>query len=60
VKGFGYLVSTISVLLLGAAAYQGASEEPLLLLCLIAGMVTSITGMWLRYFSYKRDEAKQA
>lgn len=56
-KGFGYLVSTISVLLLGAAAYKGASEEPLLLLCLVAGMATSIAGMWLRYYSYRRDEA---
>jgi hypothetical protein len=57
VKGFGYLVSTLSVLLLGAAAFKGASEEPLLLLCLITGMATSIVGMWLRYYSYKRDEA---
>ena len=56
-KGFGYVVSTVSVLLLGAAASKGASEEPLLLLCLIAGMATSIVGMWLRYFSYRRDEA---
>jgi len=57
VKGFGYLVSTLSVLLLGAAASKGASEEPLLLLCLIAGMATSIIGMWLRYYSYRRDDA---
>jgi hypothetical protein len=56
VKGFGYLVSTLSVLLLGAAASKGASEEPLLLLCLIAGMATSIAGMGLRYYSYRRDE----
>ena len=56
-KGFGYIVSTLSVLLLGAAASKGASKEPLLLLCLIAGMATSIIGMWLRYYSYKRDDA---
>jgi hypothetical protein len=60
VKGFGYLVSTLSVLLLGAGAFKGASQEPFLLLCLIAGMATSIVGMWLRYASYKRDEEKQA
>lgn len=59
-KGFGYLVSTFSVLLLGAAASRVASEDPRLLLCLIAGMATSIVGMWLRYFTYKRDEEKQA
>ncbi len=59
-KGFGYLVSTLSVLLLGAAAWKGASEEPLLLLYLLAGMATSIIGMWLRYFSYKREEDRKA
>jgi hypothetical protein len=57
VKGFGYLVSTLSVLLLGTAAWKGASEEPLLLMCLIAGMTTSIVGMWLRYYSYRRDDS---
>ena len=56
-KGFGYIVSTLSVLLLGAAASKGASKEPLLLLCLVAGMATSIIGMWLRYYSYRRDDA---
>jgi membrane protein DedA with SNARE-associated domain len=57
VKGLGYIVSTLSVLLLGAAASKGASKEPLLLACLIAGMATSIVGMWLRYYSYRRDDA---
>jgi hypothetical protein len=57
VKGFGYLISIVSVLLLGTAAWKGASKEPLLLLCLIAGMTTSIVGMALRYYSYRRDEA---
>jgi hypothetical protein len=57
VKGFGYLVSILSVLLLGTAAWKGASQEPLLLLCLIAGMATSVIGMALRYYSYRRDEA---
>lgn len=56
-KGFGYLVSIVSVLLLGAAAWKTASQEPLLLLCLVAGMATSILGMGLRYYSYRRDEA---
>ena len=55
-KGFGYLVSTLSVLLLGTAAVKGASEDPRLLVCLVAGMATSIVGMWLRYYSYRRDE----
>jgi uncharacterized membrane protein YccC len=57
VKGFGYLVSTLSVLFLGTAAAKGASEEPLLLICLLTGMATSIVGMGLRYYSYRRDDA---
>jgi hypothetical protein len=57
VKGFGYLISIMSVLLLGAGAFKGASQEPFLLLCLIAGMTTSIIGMGLRYWSYRRDDA---
>jgi hypothetical protein len=57
VKGFGYLVSILSVLLLGTAAWKTASQEPLLLLCLVAGMATSIVGMALRYYSYRRDKA---
>ena len=56
-KGFGYLVSILSVLLLGTAAWKTASQEPLLLLCLVAGMATSIVGMALRYYSYRRDKA---
>lgn len=55
-KGIGYLISILSVFLLGAAASKGASKEPLLLLCLIAGMATSIVGMALRYLSYRREK----
>ena len=54
-KGFGYLISIVSVLLLGAAAWRGASEDPVLLVCLIAGIATSIAGMGLRYWSYRRE-----
>ena len=56
-KGFGYLVSIVSVILLGSAAWKGASEDPVLRLCLLGGMATSVLGMALRYFSYRRDEA---
>ncbi|MEO7825529.1 MAG: hypothetical protein ABIR60_00165 [Allosphingosinicella sp.] len=55
-KSLGYLISILSVLLLGTAAFKGASKEPMLLVCLIAGMTTSIIGMALRYYSYRRDE----
>ena len=56
-KGLGYLVSIVSVFLLAAGSLKTASQEPVLLLCLIAGMATSIVGMILRYLSYRRDRA---
>jgi hypothetical protein len=58
IKTSGYLVSSVSVVLLGIAAYPGA-EKAGLLLALFAGMATSLAGMALRWFSYeveKRDE----
>jgi hypothetical protein len=57
-KTAGYLVSTTSVVLLAAAAWEGASKKPILLVCLIAGAVTSIAGMLLRWYSYKIDKEK--
>lgn len=54
-KGLGYLVSIVSVFLLAAGAFKSASQEPVLLVCLIAGMATSIAGMGLRYLSYRRE-----
>lgn len=55
-KGMGYLVSTLSVVLLGIVAWQGASENRLLMLCLVAGMATSILGMTLRWISHRIDQ----
>jgi hypothetical protein len=59
VKGFGYLVSIVSVFLLAAGSLKTASQEPLLLFCLIAGMATSIAGMALRYLSYRREQREK-
>ena len=58
-KGLGYLVSTISVLLLGIVAWKGAREEPLLLACLIAGMAASVAGMGLRWISHRLGEKEK-
>ena len=55
-KSLGYLVSTISVVLLGIVAWDKASEEPLLFTCLIGGMATSILGMSLRWISHRVDQ----
>ena len=64
-KGLGYLVSIVSVFLLGAIAWPKPGDpswhEPVL----VAGMVTSILGMAFRYKAHldqqkelKRTEAK--
>jgi hypothetical protein len=54
-KTGGYLISTLSVILLGIVAWKGASEHPLLLACLIGGMVSSAAGMCLRWLSYRHE-----
>ena len=54
-KGIGYLVSTLSVILLGIVAWDGASKDRMLLACLIAGMASSMTGMFLRWLSHEQD-----
>ena len=48
-KGLGYLVSMVSVLLLGAIAWPKPDAPGWHLPALIAGMATSILGMAFRY-----------
>lgn len=56
IKTSGYLVSTISVVLLGFVSLRAASEEPILSVCLIGGMLASALGMLLRWVSYQVQE----
>jgi hypothetical protein len=51
-KGFGYLVSMLSVFLLGAIAWPKESDPAWHMPALIAGMATSILGMGFRYKSH--------
>jgi hypothetical protein len=60
IKSSGYLVSTLSVALLGVVSWKSASKEPLLALCLFAGIATSICGMVLRWLSYAIEEKRKA
>jgi hypothetical protein len=57
-KTLGYLISTVSVLLLGIVSWKSASQNPLLLACLIGGMVSSIIGMVLRWSSYALEKKR--
>lgn len=64
-KAIGYLVSMVSVLLLGAIAWPKPGDPAWHLPVLLAGMATSIIGMGFRYKAHldeqreiKRAEAK--
>jgi hypothetical protein len=56
IKTLGYLISSLSVLLLGLVAWDGVKDKPLLQVCLVLGMATSITGMFCRWLSYQIKE----
>jgi hypothetical protein len=55
-KGAGYLTSTASVMLLGAASWKTASQSPAMLIFLILGMLLSVAGMLLRWRSHRMDQ----
>ncbi|MDX8520864.1 hypothetical protein [Mesorhizobium dulcispinae] len=62
-KGMGYSISTVSVMLLAIVSWGSASKSPLLVACLLGGAATSIVGMFCRWLSYeveKRQEERQA
>jgi hypothetical protein len=58
IKATGYLVSCVSVALLGVAAYPGA-EKAGLAPALFAGMATSVLGMALRWSSYEVEKRRK-
>ncbi len=55
-KALGYLVSILSVLLLGAIAWPTAGEPRWHMPVLIAGMGTSICGMGFRYMAHLQQQ----
>jgi biotin transporter BioY len=59
IKTCGYLVSTISVVLLAIVAWPNASKEPLLAAALLVGAAASVTGMGLRWLSYWIEERRK-
>ncbi|MDX8468877.1 hypothetical protein RFM26_24520 [Mesorhizobium sp. VK23B] len=62
-KGIGYSISTVSVMLLAIVSWGSASKSPLLIACLLGGATTSMIGMFCRWLSYeveKRQEKRQA
>ena len=55
-KTIGYLISTISVLLLGYVSWQGAKTDPQLQTVLLFGMLASVLGMFLRWLTYREKK----
>lgn len=60
IKTSGYLISTVSVALLGFVSARSAMKDPLLAACLFVGMAASIAGMFLRWLSYEIEERRKA
>jgi uncharacterized protein (DUF2062 family) len=58
-KTGGYLVSTVSVVLLAIVAGPKAVGNPVLMACLIGGVVTSIIGMACRWLSYEIERRRE-
>lgn len=55
-KGFGYLISTFSVALLGIAAWPRPDEPKWKTIVILLGMAASVLGMALRYISHLREK----
>jgi len=54
-KGLGYLISSVSVILLGIAAWPGPDKPRWIAIALVLGMAVSIAGMFVRYLSHRKD-----
>ena len=55
-KGLGYIVSILSVLLLGAIAWPTVQEPRWHMPVLVAGVITSILGMAFRYKAHLNQQ----
>ena len=58
IKAIGYLVSIVSVFLIGAVAWPKPADPDWMRTALIAGMATSVIGMGLRYIAHKQERRR--
>ncbi len=56
-KSLGYLISVISVLMLGTVAWPKSDEPRWKAAALVIGMTASIVGMLLRYLAHRKERA---
>ena len=54
-KGLGYLISTISVLFLGAVAWPKPEDPKWHAWAVAIGMALSVIGMGVRFVSHRKD-----
>ena len=57
-KGYGYLISIVSVFLLAVPALKSAQENMAMAFCLVLGMAASITGMGIRWLADLKQKSK--
>ena len=55
-QGLGYLISTLSVGLLGVIAWPRPEDPQWKTWVLIGGMIASVAGMALRYLEHRKQE----
>jgi hypothetical protein len=57
-KGYGYLVSIVSVFMLAVPALKSAHESMTMAVCLVLGMLASIVGMGIRWLADLKQKSK--
>jgi hypothetical protein len=55
-QGLDYLISSVSVALLGAVAWPGPGDPQWHARAVVIGMATSVLGMSVRFLSHLRDK----
>ncbi len=56
-KGLGYFISTISVVLLGVVAWPKPDEPQWKAIAVALGMFASVAGMGVRWLSHRKEKA---
>ena len=55
-KFLGYFISTISVIMLGVAAWPGPDEPQYKTWVVLGGSIASVLGMGVRYLSHRHEK----
>ena len=55
-KTFGYITSTLSVILLAIVSWKATESDAALRACLVGGALASILGMFCRWLSYEIEK----